>query len=164
MSGKYSNINGCSFKLRFFAFLIDFFICLFISILFVIPEVIVGEIICNIFSLQIDSETFAKIGAPIDLAILILSFVLKDIVLPKGSIGKMIFKLRIVDFRTLNKPKLWKSVVANLFSFAFPLEYIVYRSSLNNQTLGDIVTSTVVVETSFLQSQKEKAVKNYNDN
>ena len=71
-------------------------------------------------------------------------FVFRDVLLNGRSIAKRIFRLRVIDNVTSEKPSNKKLVLRNLFFVAYPVELVLLI--VTGRSLGDMVTKTSVVK------------------
>ena len=71
-------------------------------------------------------------------------FVFRDVLLNGRSIAKRIFRLRVIDNVTGEKPSNKKLVLRNLFFVAYPVELVLLI--VTGRSLGDMVTKTSVVK------------------
>lgn len=71
-------------------------------------------------------------------------FVFRDVLLNGRSIAKRIFRLRVIDNVTGEKPSNKKLVIRNLFFVAYPVELVLLI--VTGRSLGDMVTKTSVVK------------------
>ena len=88
-----------------------------------------------------------NIGGLLLFALLVLLFptlfVFRDVLLNGRSIAKRMFRLRVIDNVTAQKPSNKKLVLRNLFFVAYPVELVLLIAK--GRSLGDIVTKTSVV-------------------
>ena len=73
-------------------------------------------------------------------------FAIKDVVTECGSLGKKIMRIKIIDIDSHQKPHMWKLIVSSLLSLLVPIDYIIYKYSLNKFTLSDSLTSTTIIK------------------
>lgn len=71
-------------------------------------------------------------------------FVFRDVLFNGRSIAKRLFRLRVIDDVTAEKPSNKKLVLRNLFFVAYPVELVFLIAT--GRSLGDIVTKTSVVK------------------
>lgn len=86
---------------------------------------------------------FGAILFPFFVISLPLIFVYRDVIFKGQSIGKRIFKLKIVDLETNSIPLKSKLIRRNVFFFVLPVEIILII--IKNQTIGDTITKTTIV-------------------
>lgn len=74
---------------------------------------------------------------------LIVTFVLRDYLFVGRSIGKRIFKLRVVDVDTLSEPSAKQLIIKNLFFFLYLFDGLFLIFS--GRSLGERATRTIVL-------------------
>ena len=119
---------------------------------FALDYLITSVICCILFMIFIIGPTLLRLNVPVNSIVLralcstyaaVMYLVLRD--LPKkGSVGKRVTKLKIVDSRTNQEAKPVQKFVRNIFWLAGPLEMIVYLFS--QKRIGDMVAKTTVVQ------------------
>ena len=118
-------------KLRYFSFVIDFLLSMFII-------VVVGEIYCY----------FAKVAEPSDdllLFLFIVIFTLKDI--SGNSIGKRLLGFAIFSTVTNEKPTIIQLILRNIFFFLLiPFEAFIILFRPDQRRLGDLIAKTKVIK------------------
>ena len=115
-----------------------------------IPALIYSLLFLSLVNHFPQAVGFAVIPFPFFVISLPLIFVYRDVIFKGQSIGKRIFKLKIVDLETKNLPLKSKLIRRNVFFFILPIEIILII--IKNQTIGDMVTNTTIIK----QKQSEQ--------
>lgn len=69
------------------------------------------------------------------------------------SLGKYIFKIQIIDNKTLKAASPFKCLIRNYLQFAFIIELIIMLCNTQGHRIGDYITSTTVVPFKKQQTQ-----------
>jgi uncharacterized RDD family membrane protein YckC len=146
---RIDQLNGlqlASFKSRFFAFLTDMFIIYLINLLVFLPNELskYSSDITN--GLNVHFNPFHDFWT---LIILIAYFTLLTYFLNGKTIGKKIFKIRIISL-IHDKLSLWHSFERSLGYVASSLEagfgFVQYFIHPNHQTVHDRIAETIVIK------------------
>ena len=125
---------------RFFAFLIDWMIIVFIgSFLITLGP---NFDIKYFFYPSIDMISLYGVVLSIDIWAFFPLF--KDCVFNCASFGKVLLGLKVVDSKTLKKPSVVKLIIRNI-TFYFPFVDVIVWLVTHGKTLGDIISDTVVL-------------------
>lgn len=129
--------NTGNIKLRrVFAFILDFiFSFLMMTFLLLSVTIIYGA------SGNIEAFDAEKVENILNKGSLFLLF--RDFLFGGASLGKRIMGLRILDYTTLKKPPIFKTILRDLFFIILPFDAITMF--VEGRSIGDRVANTIVV-------------------
>jgi uncharacterized RDD family membrane protein YckC len=145
-------MNYASFWIRFSAFLIDYIISILLALLVLVISGLYGYI--NAISFYPDPGIAAGLAArqisPLIPVVIILYFSFSESSKFKATIGKRIFKIKVVDF-TGDRIGFWKAFQRNVCKFiiSYPFFFFGFFFAIwtkKKQTLHDLLANTVVIK------------------
>lgn len=117
--------------LRYLAFIIDF----------LLPTVIIEiiyTIVTYIFGIESSDSHSTIMGT-----LLFVSLIVKDF--PGNSLGKRIFRLKIVSTIDGLPPKFYQLIFRNIFIFLIPIDAILVIATPSHKRIGDLLVKTKVI-------------------
>ena len=134
--------NTTSIKLgRIFAFIIDVFFSFLVTFLVLVSVAIIYGASGNADAFDVE-----KMNAIFRIDAILLLF--RDFIFGGASLGKRMMQLKILDYTTLEKPPIFKTILRDLFVIIHLIDGIMML--IDGRSIGDRVANTIVVPKNFI--------------
>ena len=124
---------------RIYAGIIDFLIITFIQFILIVSFAVLPMI-----SQKLENNFDIIFRSIIITFISLIYLIIRDIIGNK-SIGKRIFKLKIIDKKSKNKSSFLQRIIRNITWLLGPIEVLYFISKSCNYRIGDLIANTEVV-------------------